>query len=79
MWPRAKREPEGAPRATRTRRSCLCHPHLLDPVLGVDQAYLHAALEEMEERFGSIEGYFSQGLGIDEAGQEELRNTLTES
>jgi protein-tyrosine phosphatase len=54
-------------------------PHLLDPVLGVDQAYLEAALDEMKQRFGSIEGYFAEGLGIDETGQEELRNTLIES
>jgi protein-tyrosine phosphatase len=53
-------------------------PHLLDPVLGVDQAYLQAALDEMTQRVGSIEDYFAQGLGIDETGQEELRNTLTE-
>jgi hypothetical protein len=33
----------------------------------------------MKQRFGSIEGYFAQGLDIDRTGQEELRNTLTES
>ena len=33
----------------------------------------------MKQRFGSIEGYFAQGLDIDEAGQQELRSTLTES
>jgi protein-tyrosine phosphatase len=54
-------------------------PHLLDPVLGVDQAYLQAALNEMTQRFGSIEGYFAEGLGIDEAGQQALRAALTES
>lgn len=54
-------------------------PHLLDPVLGVDPGYLHAALDEMEQRFGSIEGYFAEGLGIDETGQQELRDALTES
>ena len=54
-------------------------PHLLDPVLGVDPAYLRVALDEMKQRFGSIEAYFAQGLGIDETGQEGLRNALTES
>jgi protein-tyrosine phosphatase len=54
-------------------------PHLLDPVLGVDQAYLQAALDEMKRQFGSIEGYFDHGLGIDETGQEELRSALIES
>jgi protein-tyrosine phosphatase len=54
-------------------------PHLLDPVLGVDPEYLQAALDEMKQRFGSIEGYFAQGLGVDEAGQQELRDALNES
>ncbi len=53
-------------------------PHLLDPVLGVDPEYLNAALDEMKQRFGSIEGYFADGLGIDEAGQQALRDALTE-
>ena len=48
-------------------------------VLGVDAAYLRAALDAMEQRFGTIEGYFAQGLGIDEAGQLALREALTES
>jgi hypothetical protein len=30
-------------------------------------------------RSASIEGYFAQGLGIDEAGQQGLRDALTES
>jgi protein-tyrosine phosphatase len=54
------------------------YPHLLDPVLGVDPAYLHAALDEMTQRFRAIEGYFAQGLGIDDAGQRALRDAPTE-
>ena len=53
-------------------------PHLLDPVLGVDREYLKVALDEMQQRFGSIEGYFAEGLGVDEAGQQALRDALTE-
>jgi protein-tyrosine phosphatase len=52
-------------------------PRLLEPVLGVDQDYLQAALDEMKQRFGSIEGYFAEGLEIDEEGQEQLREALT--
>jgi hypothetical protein len=33
----------------------------------------------MKQRFGSIECYFAQGLGIDEAGQKALHDALTES
>jgi len=54
-------------------------PHLLDPVLGVDPQYLQAALDEMKQRFGSIEGYFAEGLDINEAEQQALRAALTES
>jgi len=54
-------------------------PHLLEPVLGVDAAYLRAALDEMGKRFGSIEDYFSDGLGIDAGGQQRLRDALVAS
>lgn len=51
-------------------------PALLRPVVGVDDAYLDAALDEMRTRFGTIEGYFADGLGIDAAGQAALRDVL---
>lgn len=53
-------------------------PHLLEPVLGVHADYLRVALDEMTTAFGSIEGYFADGLGIDAAAQAELRRELTE-
>ena len=54
-------------------------PHLLEPVLGVDADYLHAALDEMRQRFGSIETYFADGLGIRADGQQRLRDALVSS
>ena len=54
-------------------------PHLLEPVLGVDAAYLHAALDEVKQRFGGLDAYFADGLGIDADGQQRLRDTLVES
>jgi protein-tyrosine phosphatase len=42
-------------------------------VLGVKPEYLEASLDEMQKRYGSIERYFSEGLGIDAAGQQALR------
>lgn len=54
------------------------NPDVLIPVLGVDPAYLDAALDEVSKRFGSIEGYFADGLGIDDAGQAALRAALIE-
>ncbi len=51
-------------------------PAVLVPVFGVDPAYLSAGLDEMTGRFGSIEGYFSVGLGLDTATIDALRAAL---
>jgi len=53
-------------------------PALLQPVLGVRREYLEASLGEMRRHHGSIEGYFADGLGIDEKAQEALRSAYTE-
>ncbi|MCL2532577.1 MAG: tyrosine-protein phosphatase [Nocardiaceae bacterium] len=53
-------------------------PELLKQVLGVRPEYLQAALAQMRESFGSIEGYFGDGLGIDVAGQAAIRAHLLE-
>jgi protein-tyrosine phosphatase len=42
-------------------------------VLGVKPEYLEASLDEMQKHYGSVEQYFSEGLGIDSAGQQALR------
>jgi protein-tyrosine phosphatase len=48
-------------------------------VLGVKVEYLEASFDEMQKQYGSIEKYFSEGLGIDPAGQKAIRNLfLTE-
>lgn len=48
-------------------------PDELLPVLGVRREYLDAAFGEVESAFGSLAGYFSGGLGIDDAAQAKLR------
>lgn len=53
-------------------------PELLRPVLGVQPAYLEAAFHEAGRNFGSMEGYLTDGLGLDSAAQEHLRQSLTE-
>lgn len=51
---------------------------LLSPVLGARPEYLAAALDEVETRFGSIEGYIRDGLGVDADQQQRIRDALTE-
>jgi protein-tyrosine phosphatase len=48
-------------------------PAVLVPVLGVQPAYLDAAFDEAERRWGSIEGYFVEGLGLGHEQVEGLR------
>ena len=43
-------------------------------ILGVRKEYLEAAFDEMETKYGTIEEYFSEGLGIDASQQQALRD-----
>ncbi len=49
---------------------------LLEPLLEVRPAYLEAGLAELDRRYGSLERYFSEALGLDEDAQHALRETL---
>jgi protein-tyrosine phosphatase len=51
---------------------------LLTPVLGVQPDYLDAAIDEMRQRFGSIEGYFSDGLHLTNDTVAQLRNAFVQ-
>lgn len=53
-------------------------PELLMPVYGVRKEYLQAALDEMRQRFSTIEGYFTEGLGLDADLLRRLRATFVE-
>jgi protein-tyrosine phosphatase len=48
------------------------------PLLGVEEEYLEAAFTEMESKYGNIETYFSEALGIDVEQQEALRDLYLE-
>lgn len=48
-------------------------PSIPESILGVKKEYLDAAFDEMEKQYGSIEKYFSEGLGIDAAQQKAIR------
>ena len=52
-------------------------PDLFRPILDVRPSYLEAALDEVRRSYGTIERYFSDGLGVDEATQDSLRTTFT--
>ncbi|TXS33021.1 tyrosine-protein phosphatase [Streptomyces sp. ms191] len=54
-------------------------PELLQPVLGVRTEYLDAARDEMTNRYGTIDGYFSDGLRLDTATIDRLRSSLVET
>ena len=41
---------------------------------GVRKEYLETAFDEMETKYGTIEKYFSEGLGIDADQQKALRD-----
>lgn len=43
-------------------------------ILGVKKEYLDAAFDEMQKKYGSIEKYFSEGLGIDAVQQKAIRD-----
>lgn len=49
-------------------------PSIPPAVLGVKKEYLEAAFDEMETQYGTIEKYFSQGLGIDATQQKAFRD-----
>ena len=51
---------------------------LLWPLVGVRPAYLEAALDEVQRLYGSIHGYFAEGLGIGTRDQGALRAMLVE-
>lgn len=46
---------------------------LLKPVFSVEPAYLAASMRQVEQSFGSMQGYFHIGLGLSEAVIQRLR------
>ena len=49
-------------------------PAIPPAVLGVKKEYLEAAFDEMKTKYGTMENYFSEGLGIDAAQQKAIRD-----
>jgi len=53
-------------------------PELWLPIIAAEPRYLDAALDQVRLSFGSIEAYFADGLGVDAATQEALRDAFVE-
>ncbi|MFC2094747.1 tyrosine-protein phosphatase [Bacteroidota bacterium] len=49
-------------------------PSIPQAIFGVKVEYLEASFDEMQTKYGTIENYFSEGLGIDATTQNILRN-----
>ena len=47
---------------------------IAEAIFGVKPECLEASFDEMQKRYGTIENYFSEGLGIDAEGQKALRD-----
>jgi protein-tyrosine phosphatase len=45
----------------------------------VQKEYLESSFAEMKHRFGTIERYFADGLGIDDGAQRRLRDVFTDA
>jgi len=48
------------------------------PLLGVQESFLRAGLEQVQESYGSMDKYFAEGLGLDERVLARLREKLLE-
>ena len=49
-------------------------PSIPQAIFGVKKEYLEASFDEMQTKYGTIENYFSEALGIDATMQKALRN-----
>jgi protein-tyrosine phosphatase len=47
-------------------------------LLGVEEAWLQAAFDTIDEQYGSFDNYVRQALGLDDTDITTLRNTLLE-
>ncbi|MGF6886152.1 protein-tyrosine phosphatase [Nocardia sp. GAS34] len=54
-------------------------PSLLAPILGVQRDFLDAAFDQASRSFGSLDGFLSNGLGIDAATRQALTAKLVDS
>ena len=51
---------------------------VFEPLMGVQPSFLDSAISRMQTRYGSVEAYFSDGLGLDASTLTSLRLTYLE-
>lgn len=51
---------------------------VIEPIISARQVYLEAAQDEVERRYGSLEGYLRDGLGLEPGILEALRSAFLE-
>ena len=54
-------------------------PAIPHDILGVKAEYLQASFDQVSTQYGSVENYFDEGLGIDRAGQQKLRDRFLQA
>jgi protein-tyrosine phosphatase len=54
-------------------------PSIPQDLLGVKAEYLQASFDQVKTQYGNIENYFDKGLGIDQAGQQKLRDRFLQT
>ncbi len=59
--------------ATLAKTQAIIDPALLQPVIGVAPEYLQASFDTVESEYGSIDAYFTEGLGLPQATVDQLR------
>ena len=53
-------------------------PSIPQAIFGVKEEYLEASFDEIQTKYGTIEDYFTEALGIDAAMQKKLRRMYLE-
>jgi protein-tyrosine phosphatase len=54
-------------------------PDRIRPLLGVERAYIEAALDTIDSRYGSLDRYLHEGLGLDDTTLASIRHNLVEN
>jgi protein-tyrosine phosphatase len=71
-------QPKPGAQDSTSRMLASLSPEIIKVLMGVDASYVRAALDAAASRYGSLEAYFENELGIDAAALQKLRDMYTE-